>query len=124
MKEILFRGKTKGSSVWVEGYFYEECGETYIIEERQKKFNDMTYRNAPHIVDPETVGQSICLTDTNGVKIFEGDIIEECDEDDLKHVFTIKDISTYNNEFWFRNSSRKYFKVIGNIYDNPELLGA
>lgn len=70
-REILFTGKRIDNGEWVEGYFYEECGATYIIEDRQKE--TMLNRNTPYKVLPETVGQFTGLTDKNGVKIFEND---------------------------------------------------
>ncbi len=75
MREILFRGKTKHGK-WVYGWF---CGKTLnhmmdgTEECSQIIHSDTLYW---HVVEPETVGQFTGLTDKNGKKIFEGDIVK------------------------------------------------
>lgn len=81
-------------------------------------------------VDPKTVGQFTDLTDKNGKKIFEGDIVERfwlgdkhtyliCYDNDIAS-FIGKDIcSEYLTTFDYDACK---FEVIGNIHDNPELL--
>jgi uncharacterized phage protein (TIGR01671 family) len=71
---IKFKAKRLDNNTWVEGYFYAECGNTYIIEDRQSE--SMLNRNEAHQVDPSTVCQFTGLKDTNDVPIFEGDIID------------------------------------------------
>jgi uncharacterized phage protein (TIGR01671 family) len=83
-----------------------------------------------YAVDPDTVGQFTGMCDKNGVKIFEGDIIrfvngqKKVNEEwvDAEFVYTVE-----YSEGAFRGVSGlskvlDAIDVIGNIYDNPELL--
>ena len=74
IENIKFKAKRLDNGEWCEGYFYEENGNTYIIENRQKE--SILNRNVTYEVDPSTVCQFTGLKDTNDVPIFEGDIID------------------------------------------------
>lgn len=74
IENIKFKAKRLDNGKWVEGYFYAECGNTYIIENHQEE--SMLNRNITYEVDPSTVCQFTGLKDTNDVPIFEGDIID------------------------------------------------
>lgn len=74
VENIKFKAKRLDNDKWVEGYFYAECGNTYIIENHQEE--SMLNRNITYEVDPSTVCQFTGLKDTNDVPIFEGDIID------------------------------------------------
>ena len=76
-----------------------------------------------YIVSPETIWQYTWLEDKNWVKIFEWDIINYYDKKILevkliKWAFILNDCTKYN--IWY--CEQKHLEVIGNIYENPELL--
>lgn len=73
LENIKFKGKRLDGKGWVCGYFYEENGNIYIIENRQKE--SMLNRNITYQVDPSTVCQFTGLTDCKGKELFEHDII-------------------------------------------------
>lgn len=123
MREIIFRGKNKNGG-WVKGFYTKSPSGVVRISP--------TTMQAPKDVDPNTVGQYTGLADMHGVKIWEGDIVQYYgggwDEEDGPGViewdqgtarFTI-----VNNGLTvdFDNCDGNEVKVIGNIYDNPELL--
>lgn len=72
-REIKFKAKRLDNGEWCEGYFYEENGNTYIIENRQKE--SMLNRNITYEVDPSTVCQFTGEKDMRGKEIYIGDII-------------------------------------------------
>ena len=91
---------------------------------------DATVLGSYGAVDPETVGQYTGVTDKNGTKIFEGDIVKY---GDTVHnvVFEQRNgtayfglvYSTLETLSFGYYQDLKQIEVIGNIYDNPELLG-
>ena len=128
MREILFRGKKAYNSKWIEGYFYSgQNNDSYII------IHSKGYPSAKFIrVLPETVGQYTGLTDKNGTKIFEGDVVSGHLDDLFPEDETRYKVIWDDYGWHIRNSTgtdtfeqgwaRQYFEVIGNIHDNPELL--
>ena len=145
MREILFRGKSVNDGNWVQGSLVittiKPADDTSI---KHYHIDDMTIGVFPdayqsglsETVDPNTVGQFTGLTDNNGKKIFEGDIvvcrkeiagnfIDYCVEIgfvEMKHgAFGLHRKQGYYRPFkdWLEDYE---YEVIGNIHDNPELL--
>ena len=153
MREILFRGKCKTDNEWLYGFPYVTRKNAVKINWYCSEFGSMRTDE----VLPETVGQFTGLTDKNGKKIFEGDIIryadlydyncylesidniEVYDNIDLGNIWTIDEV-VYGIEVGYpafdlnkhdfetnglselSESGQYFYEVIGNIYDNPELL--
>ena len=133
MREILFRGKREDNREWVEGSLSLEYGEATQDGNRKVDYRILGMRCDCDYVIPETVGQYTGLTDKNGKKIFEGDIVKDHESGLYGEVvfataqdgfdgmsgFMVDDINdglqNYNG-FWH------LVKIIGNIHDNPELL--
>ncbi len=133
MREILFRGKRVDNGEWIQGDIvqFPVHGVVRIVEQ------EPSYKDAE--VDSDTVGQYTGLTDKNGKKIFEGDIIKIVPDYDYSDDYSISKVYSYNGVFCvdyhgddFDSTALGFledylpdgdFEVIGNIHDNPELLG-
>lgn len=122
MREILFRGKHTKTGEWVEGLLLTENNDTFYIVKPKTDVDDIGWLD---YVKPETVGQYTGLTDRNGKKIFEGDIVKYREE--YGYIEYADQEAMFNICFdtWFTDFDHIYGKeieIIGNIRDNPELL--
>jgi uncharacterized phage protein (TIGR01671 family) len=132
MREIKFRGKRIDNTEWIRG--------GYI-----KRWNGVEYKHYIHdeLYEYEvvrgTVGQYTGLKDKNGTEIYEGDIVTACwyDYEEPSHDTTgIVEFTNGWMGYWIADYDKKEFSelngdgyyswtihIIGNIHDNPELLG-
>ena len=161
MKEILFRGKRIDNGEWVKGSLlqgkqadYEANGKykgmkdcTIIVPKSELSAMNLDYCGEcavpydPHNsyeVYPETVGQFTGLTDKNGKKIFEGDILQDkfgqvkiVDYYNPWGAFRTCFVKTLDEEgkivlttggASFVGDIWKSYEIVGNIHDNPEVL--
>ena len=127
MREILFRGKRRDNGEWETGSLViirDGCSdkEVFIADK-------MTGYHTPVI--PETVGQYTGLTDKNGRKIFEGDIIKGKVHEvngyrvrrGVVEYHGVGFIMNLEPNSWYDQKNIPFdCEIIGNIYDNPELL--
>lgn len=132
MREILFRGKRKDNGEWVEGY-YACIGETTVILTGELDFSKWDIKAKMNVIIPETVGQFTGVTDKNGIKIFEGDIVKWDYRSSDGKVYQVKyDVSCacfvtsreHNGAIIYLSfdNDGQHIEILGNIYDNPELL--
>ena len=131
MCEILFRGKTIIGNMWKAGYYTKRRG-------HNAKANDIheihLYDGSKYVVDPNTLGQQYtgCL-DIDGKQIFEGDVLEvisvgspimvKIKGKKVPYTFVVEVDKNGTFGGWFDESRFHInkFKILGNIYDNPEL---
>ena len=125
MREILFRGKSKDTNEWVYGDLLF-CADTAQIWE------DTDHGKFNCLVDPDSVGQYTGMLDKNGCKIFEGDVIKHSARAFGELITNLYEVrySTEQARFLallssgvFNPTAFQDCEVVGNIFDNPELLG-
>lgn len=136
-REILFRGKTE-TGEWI---YWNEYGAMADENGKLKAYNIDMIRviyvdTAKRFLLPETVGQFTGLTDKNGKKIFEGDIVGFINSNKELTIGGVVKYGKFNCSCcdgvfgWYiengdiRNLQipNDFYEVIGNIFDNPELL--
>ena len=138
MREILFRGRRRDNREWVFGSCYKQT-EFYgdkaegimIITSSESLCYDQALEY--YAVSEETVGQFTGMTDKNGKKIFEGDVVRITD-DEGNTDFSDGGIGAveFFDGLWYVGGQVHnglydlhkcfFIEVIGNIHDQPELL--
>lgn len=142
MREILSRAKRLDNGEWAYGNLVhsidvdDEYGTIIIPMEESGMFvkgedpeeHDLGFENW-HLVDPNTICRNTGLTDKNGKKIFEGDIVSGV-FDGGRIIGFIKYGS--NAGYYIERSglygilldnAQDWLEIVGNIFDNPELIG-
>ena len=128
MREILFRGKHSPKSMWDYGDLYIDHDKVYIS--MRETMHGVRVHGE---VIPETVGQFTGLTDKNGKKIFEGDILSTHFDFNYPEVES-RTVVEWGNFRWVTHQpgyepdditdfDKGLWTVIGNVHDNPELIG-
>ncbi len=130
MRDIIFRGKRTDTGEWVYGAPAKDShGETVMVES-VFECEEYNCRGANCLyVDENTVGQYTGLTDKNGKKIFEGDVVNFKTTAYFFKNCRINYESQFARFCAIDNKGYEYpmdktfnYEIIGNVFDNPELL--
>ena len=137
MREILFKAKRLDNGEWVEGYYLNVAKINHFICTGKIKLDGAVKGIlAPEMyaIVPDTLCQYTGLTDKNGVKIWENDIIKANLDDDFPENITYESVAWHEASFYTYENNQltdvldkwdtENFEVCGNIFDNPELLGS
>ncbi len=125
MREIIFRGKNDFTNEWYYGYLMNKPQYGLCIE-----FVDEKDVQNNIVVNPNTIGQFTGLTDKNGQRIFEDDIVMKRTYNGKKPMRVVFSFGCFHCGFGGGSSTAshpytlddKQIEVIGNIHDNPDLL--
>lgn len=157
MINALYRGKRADNGEWVQGWLkpYQNGGYDDIKEYPRLCIQNGSLSKDIYEVIPETVGQWTGLTDKNGIKVFDGDIVKDdnldtillCDTRKSKRTgiaivkYGLHDVPSDDPFCWgkalgfyfdgdtlyptpamYEESDEFFFEIIGNFYDNADLL--
>ena len=137
MREILFRGKRIDNGEWVEGYYVKALDmydkEIHTFFDTRTTFYACGETSGFELVDPKTICQYTGLIDKNGKKIWENDILEGHLDDKFPEDVTREKVIWHesgwkteelgcDNKEYLDKFDTENFEIVGNVYDNPELL--
>ena len=145
MREFLFRGKSVESGEWVYGGLVVDNGCAHIVRQITQHIKRDDYECYAINVEPASVSQFTGLTDKNGKKVFEGDILRFNDKYKpyfAEVVFETEDIGSCGccysafqgsgfvgkvlpgskYDYSCFSDDFKESEIVGNIFDNPELV--
>ena len=116
----LFRAKRIDNGEWVQGYLFGIWEKRYILWGMTNDIPNMIE------VDPTTICQCTGLKDKNGKLIWENDVVK-INNSKVNVLITFRDfeiICTIPNEKYYKHRLEydTEYEVVGNIFDNPELL--
>lgn len=124
-REILFKAKRKDNGKWVEGYYRRipcmRMLEHYIMPRNPKN------RMEQYAIDPDTICQYTGLTDKNGRKIWENDIVHcgtklRVSWHHFKASWVLSKKGWLYNHFFGEAVEPEDVEVVGNVLDNADLL--
>lgn len=137
MRDIKFRGKASHNGEWLYGDLINIHGRYHILGEddmREDGHHVTQDSDRPTWVEPGTISQFTGLYDKSDKEIYEGDVVKfgmdkeligivEYDRVNPCFCITYKTIyGTTDWEYDFVKAGKMRIEVIGNIYDNPELI--
>lgn len=131
MREILFKAKRIDNGEWVEGCYVTSDGKSFICMDIVEHYCVIALRWFE--IDPETLCQFTGLCDKNGKKIWENDILmahlDESYPEDVTYETVEWGVAGWVgheansiNRQYLDEFDTKYYEVVGNTFDNPELL--
>ena len=142
-REILFKAKRIDNGEWVEGYVFDDgfadskrlfVGGLVIMDYKGTADDRWNVGTDFYEVNPDTLCQYTGLTDKNGNKIWENDVVEckndeshfqsqiEWDKSYCGFILQDSDTSAVGLDAITKGGIYKDVQVIGNIFDNPELI--
>ena len=128
MREIIFKAKKKDNGEQVEGCLVIDQSRLDIFKYRIQPIESGVLYAAP--INPDTLCQHTGLTDKNGKKIWENDIVdtfEESSKEFLRNVVKFEDgcfkvFKKHYLSIHMDSYEKTDLKVVNNIFDNPDLL--